>query len=126
MKKLKSSQLVKAYSELTNIVKSKGKEKINALSQKNEKFLDVVCHCVSNGINNIPKKDYSRKDWKKLRIQKENLRFLSDYIKCNKSKKKCLKRQRHKIVQQSGGSISLILSIVLPMLANVLIDTIRK
>jgi len=87
MKKLKSSQLLKAYSELANIVKSKGKRKNDLLSQKNEKFLDVVCHCVSNGINQVPKEDYSRKDWKKLRIQKENLRFLSDYIKCKKSKK---------------------------------------
>lgn len=125
MKKLKSSELLKAYSELTKIAKSKGSKRKNLLAQKSNTFLDILCHCISNGINSIPKGGYKERHWKRLRAQRESLRFLSDYISCSHSKKKRLSKQRKKIVQQSGGSIGLILTTVLPLLADFIIGKIR-
>lgn len=122
MKKLKASQLAKAFSELTKIAKTKGRKRNVLLSQKNDRFLDVVCHCVGNALTNIPLSHFTKDQQKKLRLQKENLRFLRDYINCSHSKRKKLAKQRGKIVQQTGGSLALLLSVVLPLVANALLN----
>lgn len=122
MKKLKTSQLVKAYSQLSKVANSKGSKRTNLLNQKNNNFLDIVCHCVSNGITNLPKTVFKKEDWKNLKINAESLRFLSDYINCNHKRKKSLRKQRKKIIQQSGGSISIILGILLPMLVDIIVN----
>jgi hypothetical protein len=87
--------------------------------QKNAK-LDLICKCVNAGLANLRETDFSDRRLKQLNIDKEKLRFLSDFSRCSHKKQKCLLNKRKKLAKQSAGSIALILSVVVPLIAEII------
>jgi hypothetical protein len=87
--------------------------------QKNGK-LDLICQCINAGIKNLRETDFSDRRLKQLNLDKEKLRFLGAFSRCSNKKQKCLLKKRKKVAMQSAGSISMILAVVVPLIAEII------
>lgn len=118
--KIKYKDLVKIMPELKKLTKLPSKQRIKKLLKKNSRDQDLVCKCVSVGLKSLNKQDFPKKQMKNLESEKEYLRFISDYSKCSKNKKKCLISKRNRALKKTGKGIGIILSTLLPILTSII------
>ena len=115
---LTKRELKKIYPAL-EVLKSLKNEKLKIiLPYLNDKMYESICECICNCITNEKITSQHKKKLKKLSHQKEMLRYLirPDRKIGNKKKK----------VVQVGGSLSLLLGLGLPILANFIFSKLKK
>ena len=121
-RKIKASSLAKAFPTLIKISEGNTSEIPRLIKKKSEREIKAICSCVNMGLSSLKKRDFQSKPFRTLRTEREKLRFLSDFSQCSKNKKLCLVHKRNTALIQSGKGIGLILSSILPALADILIN----
>ena len=85
-----------------------------------EQEKEHACRLLELGFRHIPEKEFSTRELKCLYVKAEALRFLRDIGKCSKKKREEKRRARDEHMIQSGGSLTLLLSVVVPTVADLI------
>ena len=119
--KIKARDLVQSFPLLHKISQAKSKDVRKLIGSAEQKQKDLLCRCVELGLRNLSEKKFSPAQLKKMYAVEEKLNFLSSYAKCSGAKRKCLYHQQNKNIVQSGQGIGILLSAILPIIANLIL-----
>lgn len=120
--KINAKNFVDVFPSLMKINKKNTRKRINKIVSKNDnKTMDSICECVSTGLGVLKPTDFPKKDFKKLTRSKEMLRFLSNYASCSRNKRKKLQNKRNEAALQGGQGLGILLTTLLPILADIVI-----
>lgn len=126
-RKLKGKELISLLPLLQELCETKhGGTKKKILRRLTEQQKENTCRLLEIAFKHVPEKRFSPSELKSLYVRSEHLKFLRDIGKCSRKKRECLKGKRDATLLQSGGSLTLLLSVVVPILADLVYTKLIK
>ena len=122
---MRGKELIPLLPVLEDFCKSKGRKK-SLLKKLSDSHKDHTCRLVELAFKLVPKKRFTPAQLKSLYVRSDALKFMRDYNKCSASRRECLRGKRDSSLLQSGGSLSLLLGVVVPIIADLVYTKLIK
>lgn len=126
-RKLRGRELISLIPLLQDLCRSKhGGRRKKILRNMSEGQKENTCRLVELALKHVPEKHFSPSELKSLYVRGEQLKFLRDIGKCCRKKREGLREKRDKTLLQTGGSLSLILGVIVPIVADLVYSKLIK